>query len=172
MKKFLKSTLIVLAIVSILVNLVSCGNGNIKYNEYGFFYELPKDMDKKTVAYAAILHSNSEATFMVSYYDEEGLTENEIDPDIKINRYADKFLIMNGYDDTTYNYDEENRKVDFFVEVTFDEGEENEETILRYHVLLRNDFVVYIVTMYCDISLAEKYRPIFSEWGSYIYVQN
>lgn len=177
MKKILKGILLLLTLISLIMSAVSCDdgvdeNGNIKYSEYGFNYRLPEEMDKKTVSYAAILHSNREATFMVSYLDSEGFTEEEIDPDIKIDRYADKFLRFNDYDGVTYNYDEEQRKVDFFAEKTFDEGKETEETVLYYHILIRNDYVIYIVTMYCDVSLSEKYRPIFEEWGSYIYVQN
>lgn len=174
MKSILKGITLTLLVFCLAVSSVSCGadstldeNGNRLYSEFGFFYRLPIDMDKKSVPYASILHSNTEATFMMTHLDREGLEENEIDPDIKITRYADKFILLNHYDGTEYNYDEESGKVDFFVEKTF---EEEEETVLYYHVLLRNEYVVYIVTMHCDISLKDKYAPIFSEWGSYIYV--
>ena len=177
MKHLLKVFFAVMLLVATVISAVSCGsdsnvdeNGNFLYGEFGFFYRLPPDMDKKTVSYASILHSNREATFMMTYLDTEGLEENEFDPDIKINRYADKFILLNHYDGTEYNYDKESGKVDFFFEKTFDEGEESEETVLYYHLLIRNDYAVYIVTMHCDISLKDKYTPIFTEWGSYIYV--
>ena len=169
MKKTVIALISIILSLATLISLVSCDEdvpeGYVKYEEYGFTYMLPEEMDKKTVSYAAICHSNREATLMVDYFDAESLEEMEIDSNITIKRYADKFLLLNDYDDTVYTYDEERDRVYFFAEKTFDEGEVTEESVLYYHLLMRNDYVVYIVTLYCDVSLKEKYTPIFLEWA-------
>lgn len=174
MKKSITALISIILSLATLLSLVSCGedvpDGYVKYEEYGFSYMLPVEMDKKTVSYAAICHSNREATLMVDYLEAESLEEMEIDPNITIKRYADKFLLLNDYDDTVYTYDEERDRVYFFAEKTFEKGEANEETVLYYHLLMRNDYVIYIVTLYCDISLKDKYTPIFLEWADYMSI--
>jgi hypothetical protein len=169
MKRTVKSLLYAVLIFSMLISLVACfgdDSDTNSYSEAGLAFTLPKDMERLSVSsdYADVAFGNVEgAEFFIYYYSRDELLTRLYfaNKDATSLEYAEWFTNLWSYPDVRRDYDEENNVV---IQSYVYEGDFYTDYITR------NYEVLFHVTMCCDVSLREKYEPIFEEWMATIYI--
>ena len=167
MRKIIKGLLCVALVFSVILSVASCSDME-EYSEAGLAFTLPKDMKRLSVStdYADVAFGNDEgAEFFIYYYSRDELLTRLYfaDKDASTLVYIEWFTNMNGYTDVERTYDEEN---DIVIQSYIYEPEED----FYMDYVIRNYDVLFHVTMCCDVSLMEKYKPVFEEWAKTIYI--
>lgn len=173
MKIILKKIMLLVLQAAIIISLVSCNEDDSPfktYKEYGLTYTLPKEMKVKNVEYADLCYFDGRAEVLISVFnrdligsaDEGGLNLN---PDISVDDYAERFIFWNDYD-TEFEFDEKRNVATFFATPP-EEYASNDE---YYHVITRNHDYIYVVIMCCDSDIMDEYREKFIEWGNSVSV--
>lgn len=166
MKRLLKMLFALLLISATLFSTVSCGEKDYKdYSVSGLSFRLPKDMKEINVNYSNISYWNGEAEFFAEPIPRDALlSEYILDKDITATEFSEVLVAVNGYENVEKTYDEVRDSV------TLSYVYEPEE---QYYCdfIIRNEEVLYLVTMCCDVEYMEKYKPIFKEWISNISIE-
>ncbi len=171
--KFKKLIILPLITVMILLAVTSCGDDSLpkgykKYSDLGLTFALPKDMDSKKVNYAPICFSKDDVYFFANVFDKIQLEEMDVDPEITVERYTEKFILLNGYD-AEYVYDAATNVATFGVEYNNELVEGDYQ--YYYHYITRGKECLYVVIMSCDVENAATYKSVFEEWASFISVK-
>ena len=162
-KAFKKLTLLSLALV-LVFSLVSCDK---KYNESGLNFVLPEYMKELEVseAYADVAYGTLDdrsLEFTVYFYAaNELLTELLLDKESTVKQYADWFVERNDYENVEEKYDEEGCRIT--LRYVYEDGNDR---YFFYDYILRNEYMLYHVTMSCKPEDRETYEPLFDEWAS------
>lgn len=169
MKKFLKSSLILLIVFTLMLSFVGCEDG---YVENGLHFKLPSYMEEKSYEYAPIAYGAPGVNFMAHVFLKDIISsELELSADISARDYANEFIEYNLGDVEEYDlvYDEQTKIVTISYIYRYNtEGIEDE---FYYHYIVRTERALYIVTMDCKESTVEEYKPIFAQWAADIWVE-
>ena len=171
MKKTVKKILLSVVVLTLILSLFSCGDGFVKYSESGLNYKLPDYMKELEVseAYADIAYGTldgSSVEFTIYFYAAEELTtELFLSKDSTVRQYADWFVQLNEYENIEEEYDEEGKKI--ILRYVYEDGA---DSYFFYDYIIRNEFMLYHVTMSCNPEDRELYEATFDEWASMIYL--
>ncbi len=161
--------------------LISCGEDELtpngiemrddELNEYGCHYYIPEGFTSTKVTYSEFAYTDKTAHCYINPYNEEQLTEMEVDPDITVYNYTRLFMAWNGIPLNNYEYDEETDIA--YVEYTSDFGASVEGLSPEYFKwkIMRNGYYLYVATVNCPVDKVEEYTPIFDEWLDYLYIE-
>jgi hypothetical protein len=170
MKMMIKKILVAALILVIAVSLFGCGdNDGKKYNESGLNFVLPDYMKELEVSasYADVAYGTLDdrsLEFTVYFYSaSELLSELLMDRDSTVKQYADWFVEMNGYENVSERYDEEGKKIT--LRYVYESGS---DSYFFYDYILRNEYMLYHITMSCNPEDRATYEPLFDEWAAKI----
>ena len=166
MKNAIKRFTLLTLVIIIALSLVSCDK---KYNESGLNFVLPDYMRELEVSasYADVAYGSLDdrsLEFTVYFYaSNELLTELLLDKESTVKQYADWFVERNDYENVEEDYDEENSRIT--LQYVFEDGNDR---YFFYDYIVRNEYMLYHVTMSCNPEDRETYKPLFDEWASNI----
>ena len=164
---FKKITLMMLAVI-LVFSLISCDK---KYNESGLNFVLPDYMKELEVSasYADVAYGTLDdrgLEFTVYFYaSNELLTELLLDKESTVKQYADWFVERNDYEGVEEEYDEENSRIT--LRYVYEDGSDG---YFFYDYIIRNEYMLYHVTMSCDPEDRETYESLFDDWASRIFL--
>ena len=168
MKRLVKKILLTLMTFSLAFSLFSC-DGYEKYNESGLNFSLPDYMKELEVSaeYGDIAYGTLDGRgleFTVYFYSaEELMSELWMDKESTVKKYADWFVENNEYQNVEEDYDEEGRKIT--LRYVYEMGS---DSYFFYDYILRNEYMLYHITMSCNPEDRATYEPMFDEWASMI----
>lgn len=167
MKGFVKVFAATLLVFAALLSAVGCvGDGDGVIKESGLVYYLPSEMEKMSVTYADVCYGNGEAEFFIYFYTSDALlAELYMDKNSTVKQYADWFTLVNGYENVAEEYDEAGANI------TLRYIYEDEDDFY-FDYILRNEEMLYHVTMLCPADKREVYEPIFEYWRSQIKIDS
>lgn len=166
MKKSVRIFAVSLLVLATLLSAIGCRDDGDekKYTESGLVYYLPRTMEEMNVNYADVCYGDGEAEFFVYFYtSDQLLAELYMDKDSTVKEYATWFANVNGYKNITEEYDEAGAKIT----MRYLYEDEND---FYFDYILRNENMLYHVTMTCSAEKREIYEPIFEEWRSNIRI--
>jgi len=166
MKNALKKIILLMLALTLAFSFTSCDN---KYNESGLNFSLPDYMKELEVseAYADVAYGtldDRDLEFTVYFYaSNELLTELLLDKESTVKQYADWFVERNDYENVDEEYDEEGKRIT--LKYVYEDGNDR---YFFYDYILRNEYMLYHVTMSCRPEDRETYESLFDEWASRI----
>ena len=139
--------------------------------EYGVHYYMHEGFTQTKVTFSEFAYTDKNAYCYINPYNEEQLTEMEVDPAITVYAYARMFMAWNNIPMNNYTYDEENDIA--YVEYTSDFGASTEGLAPEYFKwkIMRNPYYLYVATVNCPTDSVEDYKDVFTEWLEYIYIE-
>lgn len=166
----MKKILSLLFVFSVLLSLVSCGDGYKSYTEGNVSFRLPDTLEKKNVSYADVYYSDRNMYVMIMAFSNKRIVEElELHENITVSDYVTLFKSWNGYTAVT-RYDEE-RDCVHFAEVT--KATEDYETAdtYDYYLFFRREGGIYVFRMNCEASLKDEYEAVFKYIDSTVVVE-
>lgn len=170
MKKLNKKISVILLALTLVFSLASCGDSNEYFNEYnenGLNFTLPKYMKELEVKYADLAYGTLDESgleFMIYFYSrDELMSKLYMDMDTTVEKYADWFVQFNEYENVEVEYDEEACSI--VLRYVYENGAER---YFFYDYIVRNEYMLYHVTMSCNPEYRETYEPAFDDWASRI----
>ncbi len=168
MKKTFKKLTFLIVALALTLSLFSCGDG-VEYNESGLNYVLPDYMKELEVseAYADIAYGTLDdrnLEFTIYFYSAaELLSELLLNTDTTVKEYADWFVELNDYQNVEEKYDEAGKNIT--LRYVFEDGNDR---YFFYDYIVRNEYMLYHVTMSCNPEDRAEYEGLFDEWVTQI----
>ncbi len=165
---------------SLVLLLSSCGDdepgvdgaiqnkdGTISYDAFGLRFRLPDYFRKKTVPYYELCYSTPGATFRVDLIYREDVEdetlEYDFEFDLTVKEFCEYLIDYNNFE-CEYTYDETRDVGNFY----FFYSEDDVEYDYIYVTILKTEYAIYVVEMFCAEADYENYEPLFRLWASYI----
>ena len=170
MKKMIKKISVVALVLILALSMFGCKNKDeVKYSESGLNFVLPKYMKELEVsaAYGDLAYGTLDdrhLEFTVYFYSSsELLTELLLDKESTVEQYASWFVAMNDYENVEEEYNKEAQKITLRYVYEYEN-----DSYFFYDYIIRNEYMLYHVTMSCDPKDRELYEPLFDQWASRI----